>query len=374
MIRRDFLLTGALLPGASVAAPAPARSDDTPVYRIVTSYKLERHWQSPGHVVRVHSAGSIDEATQTANPAAVAAMMARGMSRLTGQKDPRDAWRMLFNAADVVGIKVNASGAPKIMSHPVVVAEIVRRLTEAGVKPANIVIYERFPDQLESIHYEKYLHTKIEQTAVEPYRGVLKAYDPKTYVDVNFFGEEDTRSFAIRMITERFTKIINVPNIKDHGASGVTGCLKNMAYGSFNNVARSHAFTKTHTRSFIGTLASVEPVRSRFVLHVMDGLKGIWHGGPFERNPRFAFFPKQMLFGTDPVAMDRVMFDVVEAKRKAEGAVSVTDRNPEITRNVDPQNPNKNVYVREPGHIDYAGSLGLGVVEMAKIKLEEITL
>lgn len=373
MIRRDFLLTGAMLPGAAAAAP-PAKADDNPAYRIVTAYKPTPHWQSPGHVVRVHSASSIDEATETANPTTVAAMMSAGMSRLTGQKDPRDAWRMLFTPADVVGIKVNASGAPKIMSHPVVVAEIVRRLTEAGVKPANIVIYERFPDQLESIHYEKYLHTKIEQTAVEPHRGVLKAYDPRTYVDVNFFGEEDTRSFAIRMITERFTKIINVPNMKDHGASGVTGCLKNMAYGSFNNVARSHAFSKTHCRTFIGTLATVEPVRSRFVLHVMDGLKGIWHGGPFQRDKRFAFFPKQMMFGTDPVAMDRIMFDVVEARRKAEGAVSVTDRGIETTRNVDPLNPNKNRYIREPGHIDYSASLGLGILDKSKIRLEEIRL
>ena len=65
-------------------------------------------------------------------------------------------------------------------------------------------------------------------------------FDPGVYVEANFFGEDDTRSFLLRMVTEQFTKIINVPNMKDHGASGVTGCLKNIAYGEFNNVARSH--------------------------------------------------------------------------------------------------------------------------------------
>ena len=44
----------------------------------------------------------------------------------------------------------------------------------------------------------------------------------------------------MRLVSERFTKIINVPNMKDHGAPGVTGCLKNIAYGNFSNVARSH--------------------------------------------------------------------------------------------------------------------------------------
>ena len=88
-------------------------------------------------------------------------------------------------------------------------------------------------------------------------------YDPDVYVEVNFFGEEDTRSYLIRMVSEQFTKIINVPNMKDHGASGVTGCLKNIAYGEFNNVARSHYQAQTETLTFIGTLATVEASGTR---------------------------------------------------------------------------------------------------------------
>lgn len=367
--RRFFLLSGVAAP--ALANPRAGEGDAT--YKIVTPYKPTPHYEQPGHVVRVTAANSIAEATGKANPEVVREMMSRGLTRLTGDKDVRDAWRRFVTPSDVVGIKVNASGAPKIMSHPVVVAEIVRALVEVGVKASNITIYERFPDQLESIGYGGYV-SGVRIHAVEPYRNRITEYDPKTYVETNFFGEEETRSNAIRMVTERFTKIINVPNMKDHGASGVTGCLKNMAYGNFHNVARSHAYTKTHTKTFIGTLASVEPIRSRTVLHVMDGLKSIWHGGPFERDPRFAFYPKQMMFGTDPVAVDRIMRDVIEAKRKAENAVSVFDRSPVTTKEVKPLDPNKNVYVREPLHIEYAGSLGLGVADIKKIRLEEIAL
>jgi hypothetical protein len=60
----------------------------------------------------------------------------------------------------------------------------------------------------------------------------------------------------------------------------------------------------------------------------MDGLKGVWQGGPFLRDPRFQFFPKQIMFGTDAVAMDRLLIDIIENKRKAEGAPSVWDRSP----------------------------------------------
>ena len=106
---------------------------------------------------------------------------------------------------------------------------------------------------------------------------------------MNFFGEDDTRSNLQRLVSEKLTKIVNVPNMKDHSASGVTGCLKNIAYGEFSNVARSHQFHETNTLSFIGTLACVEPLRSKTVLHVMDGIKGVWHAGPFSRIASGAF-------------------------------------------------------------------------------------
>ena len=80
-------------------------------------------------------------------------------------------------------------------------------------------------------------------------------YDPATYLEANLFGEEDTRSNMMRLVSKRLTKIINIPNMKDHGATGVTGCLKNIAYGSFSNVARTHQGGKSHTYSVVGTLA-----------------------------------------------------------------------------------------------------------------------
>jgi uncharacterized Fe-S center protein len=163
--------------------------------------------------------------------------------------------------------------------------------------------------------------------------------------------------------------------MKDHGASGVTGCLKNMAYGSFGNVARSHKDVKTNTLSFIGTLANVEPIRSRTVLQIMDGLRGVWHGGPFSPSKKFRFYPKQMMFGTDPVAIDRLLLDVIDNKRKAEGAMSVTHHS---MKNVQPgrgysDNPNIDRFLREPGHIEYAAKkFNLGEYDIKKIKLKKI--
>jgi uncharacterized protein (DUF362 family) len=203
-------------------------------------------------------------------------------------------------------------------------------------------------------------------------RGSVLGYDPRTYVETSFFGEDDTRSNLVRLVSDRLTKIINVPNAKEHQASGVTGCLKNIAYGNFSNVARSHESEKTFTYSFIGRLASVEPLPSRVVLHVMDGLAGVWHAGPFSRSRRFRFYPKQLMFGTDPVAMDHKLIELIEAKRKAEGAVSIFDRSREHLG--DNSNPNFNHFIREPGHVEYAARFGLGIFDNEKIRLQEMEL
>jgi uncharacterized protein (DUF362 family) len=370
MERRTFLA----MPAAAAALP------DTPKYRVVSAFQPKPHpgmpGPYPGSVVSVKAETSIDPETEKVDPTVVAEMVRRGMTALTGEPTARDAWRKFFTPSDVIGIKVNCSGAPGICSHPQVVAEIVRNLVSVDVKPAQIYIYERFKNQMDTVRYDRYVPGGVNVVAVENTRSQMSNYDPRTYVEVDFFGEEDTRSNLVRLVSERFTKIVNVPNMKDHGAAGVTGCLKNIAYGDFSNVARSHRNEKTNTFSFIGTLATVEPLRSITTLQIMDGLRGVWHGGPFSPTRKFRFYPKQMMFGTDPVAMDRLLLDVIDNKRKAEGATSVWDRSP---ANVKPgrgysDNPSIQRFIREPGHIEYCSKLGLGVYDRGKIQLKEIQL
>jgi uncharacterized protein (DUF362 family) len=360
------------------ATPALLATTDTPAYRVVSGYEPASKPGMPGlyrgAVTRLHSEAAINPETNRVDDAVIRKMLSTGMQALTSTKNDRDAWANFFSPSDVVGIKVNCSGAPNIMSTPEVVGGIVANLIAGGVKPDNIYIYERYLDQLISVHYDRYVPAGVNILAVETPRGSIRGYDPRTYVEVDFFGEDDTRSNLVRLVSERFTKVINVPNMKDHGASGVTGCIKNLAYGNFSNVARSHMRENTNTLSFIGTLAMVEPLRSKTVLHIMDGLRGVWHGGPFLRDPRFCFYPKLMMFGTDPVAMDRLLLDVIEEKRKAEGALSVWDRSmANIKRNAD-RDIHANTFLREPGHIEYAGKLGLGEHEKSRIHLTSIEL
>ena len=389
MDRRAFLEMIAAAPLATTARDSRAAEAGVapelpaPPYRVVTPYAPAAlpgmPGPFPGRVVSVTAASSIDPQGAIVDEV-VREMMDRGMRALTGETTTLAAWRRFFVPEDVVGIKVNAGGVPHVVSSPAVVAEICRRLMEVGVAPTRIVVFERFWNQLAAIGYGPLLPSGVELFAAEAgnRRSQNVAYDPATYVEVDFFGEDDTRSSMMRLVTQRLTKVVNVPNMKDHGAVGATGCLKNVAYGCFSNVARSHARGRTHTRTSVGTFAAVEPLRSRTVLQVMDGLRAVWHGGPFASTTRYVFEPRRILFGTDPVAIDRLLLDVIDDKRKAEGAVSIWDRS-EKTLHFDDgtsrdADPNVNILIREPGHVAYAGGLGLGVHDRALIRVEEIAV
>src|SRR5262249_1774137 len=181
----------------------------------------------------------------------------------------------------------NCGGRPWVVSSHPLVAEVVRRLMEGGIPPPSLYVYERFRDQLDDVNYAPHLPEGVPIVAAagaNALPGALRkpaalagergpedgGYDPHTYVEADFFGEEDTRSNMMSLVSRRLTKVINIPNVKDHGATGATGCLKNIAYGSFSNVARTHYRGKSHTYSFVVTLATVEPLRSRTVIQLLN--------------------------------------------------------------------------------------------------------
>ena len=82
------------------------------------------------------------------------------------------------------------------------------------------------------------------------------------------------------------------------------------------------------------------------------------------------------MFGTDPVAIDRLLLDVIDDERKRRGAISIWNRD-EKTLDFNnggdrDKDPNVNIIIREPGHVEYAGNLGLGVHDKREIEVKEI--
>jgi uncharacterized protein (DUF362 family) len=329
----------------------------------------------PGRVVEVFHGDSIS-GNRVSQPI-VGRMLNEGMKELTGESSPAAAWQRFIEPHDVVGIKINSSGAPVCFSSPEIVREIVAALRSIGVPAENIVVFDRYSDEIELASYQALVPAGIRLLGIEHGAFDAARYDFDVYCDADFFGESETRCYLAKVVTQELTKIINIPTMKDHSASGVTGCLKNIGYGCFNNVARTHQLPYTFTDPLIGYLCSTEPLRSKTVLHIMDGMREVWHGGPITSHWEFVYEAKTLFIGTDPVGVDTVELEAIEKKRREEGVSSVWDIDPSTLTTDDAefhQNPLKNLYFRQPGHIAAAGKLGLGVSDLKLIDHHQLRL
>lgn len=327
----------------------------------------------PGRVIELQDSAAIRD-NHVSQPV-VHRMIERGMLELTGESSVSAAWARFVNPEDIVGIKINPSGAPACCSSPEIVREVISGLRAAGVR--KIIVYDRYADEIRLGSYHALLPVGVRIDGIEHRAFDLSRYDMNVFCEASFFGEWETRSYLARVVGEELTKIINIPTMKDHSAAGVTGCLKNLGYGSFNNVARSHQAPITFTDPLIGVMCSVEPLRSKSVLHIMDGMRQVWHGGPVTQLQQFIAQPGILLFGTDPVAIDTIELATIVKKRELEGALSLWDRNPaNIVRSEQEyfRDPHKNLFYRRPGHIEAAGRLGLGVWEPEKIDHRKLEL
>src|SRR5262249_395819 len=141
------------------------------------------------------------------------------------------------------------------------------------------------------------------------------------------------------------------------------GALKNMSHGSVNNVDRSHHTPFTNVcNQFIPQMASHPVIRDKFVLQIMDGIRGVYQGGPFARareRGKYTWEYNAMLFATDPAALHRVEGDTVDAKGKAKIPPPVAAAGKAA---LDPLR-SEGFDVRQPQHIALAGALGLGLFD-----------
>ena len=106
----------------------------------------------------------------------------------------------------------------------------------------------------------------------------------------------------------------------------MTLALKNLSHGMNNNVSRSHLTGLAHIggprsnpnqcNTFIPHAVNQLPLKQTVTLHILDGLIGVYDGGPGNWNTTWATWRRQSLFfATDPVAMDHVGWEVIDAKR-----------------------------------------------------------
>jgi len=284
----------------------------------------------------------------------VRSMMVKGMQSLTKRNKLEDAWKEFVVSDDIVGIKINPLAGPVLSTHRVVVDEIIAGLISAGVQENNIIVWDRFEEHFKRAGYE----INLSETGSRCYAtdGQGPGYDEKifykTYEDAaNRRDENGMRSFFSKIVTEQVTKIINVPVLKQHAVSGVSLSLKNLAFGSVNNTIRFHP-NPINCNPMIADICSQPVIKDKLVLNIIDGLLGCFDGGPGYK-PEGTWRYNSLLFSADPVAIDRVGLEIIDAKRKE------AKLEPMITL---------------AKYISTAWRLGLGTNDLEEIDREKLTV
>jgi hypothetical protein len=327
----------------------------------------------PGIVSAVEHPGSIVGGKYQAEP--VRKMMERGMTGLTGAPAWADAWRSFFEKGDVVAIKVSPVGGPTLSSDVTVLHNILDGLKSAGVEGRDVILYNRYREETLAAGIDKWLpqgmRMEFGEAAYNETQLGMDGYDADHYMEMalikpgeNWSDPHFRRSYVAKTIAKTVNKFINLCVLKHHQSAGVTIALKNMSHGMVNNVNRSHLTpTANACGMFIPSVVSLPVIREKAVLHICDGVKASYHGGPGAR-PQFVWEHKTMYFATDPVALDKTGWKAIDARRAQAGMASVAMSKPDNASHF------LNCQVE---HIEIAGSLGLGVFDDKKIQVRRFT-
>ena len=374
--RRFFTLLGA--GGASLAArplhamgTAENQEQAKPATNISDAAKTARKPGSmpgrfPGQVVIARDPNSVIDDVPVESVAY--AMIAKSMLELTGAARTEDAWRLFVSPGEKIGLKVNPVAGRLLSTSHAVVQSVVRQLTESGIDRKDILIWDRRDMELKDTGFttENYPGITIRGTECQDSGGSFTDENGKLYgernIDKEWYywadveGEYDAEtmpyminggkySYFTKIVTREVDKIINIPVLKNAGAS-ITNAMKNLAFGSVTNTGRLHASLWNET---CAEVCAFSPLRDKVVLNISDGLRGCFNGGP-GASPQFICNYNTILVSSDPVAMDRIAYDIVAAKRIEEGI----QREP------------------TPGVLSFlsmASSLGLGIADKERIDL-----
>ncbi len=314
----------------SGAAEKPATNIDRALKYPRTAQSLPGRY--PAQVVEVVHRQSVKGLRP--EKAIVRQMLEAALVTLTGEASAEKAWRQFVKPDEVVGLKVNPVAGKLLSTSRELVQVVIDQLIAAGMPRENIVIWDRREFELYEVGFtpENFPGVRIMGTerkdadgsfydkAGKLYGEAMIDRDWYYYADCEMKYDAETLPYMVnegkysyfsKIVTREVDKIINLPILKNAGSS-ITLCLKNLAYGSISNTARLHQQLWSET---CAQVPCFPPLRDKVVLNIADGLIGCYEGGP-GANPNYIVPFHRILVGTDPVAVDRIGYQLIQKKRR----------------------------------------------------------
>ena len=276
----------------------------------------------------------------------VGELLDRAIAAYTGRTKPVDAWKHIVAEGGgkdkVIGLKTNGLGGKGISTHAVLVYAIAERLQAAGVKPGNILIWDRNARDLQACGLT--INTDPKQ------RSLLRLGRFRIRRRRGELGDRRTR-VSQRFLTSECAMVINLPILKDHSMSGVTFAMKNM-YGV---VERPQDLHGGGCNPGVADLNAFPVIRQKIKLTIGDAMTSVYEGGPGFR-PEHLWQPNALIVGEDRVAIDQIAWGILEKKRAEVGLKTLEAAG------------------RPPRYIATAAGAthGLGINDPQRIKLIEV--
>jgi uncharacterized protein (DUF362 family) len=288
-------------------------------------------------VVAVGRRQGLVTATGALDPKLLEAALGAAVARAAGEATPVAAMRKLFKPTDVVGIKVNCLGGRGVSTHPEVALQLAAFLQAAGVAADRIRVWDRTDRELRAAGY-----------TISTGPGVRVCGTNEDF-DERLVEWGPSASLFDRVLANELTAVISCTHLKDHGLAGASLTMKNW-YGAIHNPNKLH---DDGCAPYVPHLVACPIIRGKLRLNVLDGAVAQCHGGP-GRAPRWAWPFGGFLASTDPVAVDAVGREILEARRKEVGLPPLATEG------------------REPRYIAGAARLGLGVADRRRIERVEV--
>jgi uncharacterized protein (DUF362 family) len=244
------------------------------------------------------------------DPQRLLGMLDRALLTLFDRDRPAEVWRQLVHPGEVVGLKVNCLSGRGNSTSAELVDAVCERLREAGIPNKDILIWDRLNEDLER----------------GGFRIVQRGRGPRCCGN-DVLGYEtalSTHGAAASRLCVTLTRVcdcvINMPSLKDHSIAGVTIALKNM-FGAIHNPNKYHLNAGD---PYVADVSMLPDIRTKTRLVICDATNMQYEGGP-SFLPQWNWPFDGLLVGTDPVALDRIGWNLIETRRSEAGLRPISE-------------------------------------------------
>jgi hypothetical protein len=271
-----------------------------------------------------------------------------------------------------VGLKVNARGGRGLSTSPQLLRGVIEAMVARGFDRSDILIVDysahalRQAGILPSLSADRTRFDGCPVLALDSgqYYDADWFYDsplpPVLSQEPQFFsawsgrraldeGAKERKSFLPAPLLFEVDFWINLAVGVDDPALGIDGVLANATLWNVSNSQRFLVNQATASAA-VAEIAAIPELRERLILHFVSLERYQFIGGPFF-NSIYSRSEPRLWMSSDPVALDRLLYDRMNALRLLEGF-------PEI----EPL----------PRQLPFAASLGLGVFERVRIRIHPV--